>query len=114
MNLAPQAREIVALVSRYHRRRGPRKRHEEFAALEPQDQDLVRKLSGLLRVADGLDRGHTAVVESVGIELQPDRVVIRGIPRLAGADLTLETYTAQQKSDVLEKVLGREVEIVGG
>ena len=112
LNLAPRARSIVALVSRYHRRRGPRKKHSEFAALDRADQGQVRKLAGILRVADGLDRGHTSVIERVDVEIQPDRVSIRAIPRLAGADLTLETWSALQKSDVLARALGREVEIL--
>lgn len=109
LNLPPRERELVALISRYHRRKGPRKKHRQFAGLDAADQDLVRRMSGLLRVADGLDRGHTALVESVRVQLTRDRCFVRAIPRLAGSDLSLEVFTAQQKSDVLARVLGREV-----
>ena len=33
--LPPRERGLVALISRYHRRTGPRKKHPEFAALPP-------------------------------------------------------------------------------
>ena len=33
LHLAPRERLLVALISRYHRSRGPRKKHEAFAAL---------------------------------------------------------------------------------
>ena len=52
----------------------------------PEDQAVVRRLSGLLRVADGLDRGHTAAVETVATELtaealiDPDRAPARRAP----------------------------------
>jgi exopolyphosphatase/guanosine-5'-triphosphate,3'-diphosphate pyrophosphatase len=109
LNLDPHQRLLVALISRYHRRRGPRKKHEDFAALEPGDQALVRRLSGILRIADGLDRGHTATVETVQTEVSKSRLVVTAIPRLAGADLSLESHSANELADVLAKYMGKEV-----
>ena len=113
LGLPPRERMLVALISRYHRRTGPRKKHAEFGALPPADQAVVRRLSGLLRVADGLDRGHTAAVETVTTELTPRRA--RRPDRAAagkGADLGLECWGASRKADVLAKLLERDVEIV--
>jgi exopolyphosphatase/guanosine-5'-triphosphate,3'-diphosphate pyrophosphatase len=112
LSLSARDRSIVALVSRYHRRRGPTRKHEEFAALGDDDRATVRRLSALLRVADGLDRGHIAIVERVSAEVTDDRVELRVAPRLAGADLSLEIWGAERKADVLAKELGREVVIV--
>ncbi len=109
LNLDPHQRLLVALISRYHRRRGPRKKHPEFAALPPADQAAVRRLSGLLRIADGLDRGHTATVETVRAELTRSRLVITALPRLAGSDLSLESHSANGLADVLAGYLDREV-----
>lgn len=109
LNLSARDRAIVALVSRYHRRRGPSRKHAEFAALPPEDQQIVRRLAGLLRVADGLDRGHTAVVERVDAEVDPARCQIRIAPKMIGADLSLEVWGASRKADVLAKCLGREI-----
>ncbi len=110
--LAPRDRAIVALVSRYHRKSGPKKKHPEFGELESPDQAIVRRIASLLRLADGLDRGHTAVVETVQSELTNDRLTVRVGPRLANADLSLELWGAERKSDVLAKLLEREVEVV--
>jgi len=106
---SPRERQLVALISRYHRRRGPRKRQKDFAALTGQDRGIVRRLSAMLRVAEGLDRGHSAIVEKVAIELCPTRLTIKAIPRYAGADLSLECWGAQEQADVLAKVFAREV-----
>jgi exopolyphosphatase/guanosine-5'-triphosphate,3'-diphosphate pyrophosphatase len=114
LGLPPRERALVALISRYHRRTGPRKQHAEFAALPPADQAVVRRLSGLLRLADGLDRGHTAAVETVTTELTPRSLMVRIVPRLAGADLDLECWGGSGKADVLAKLLRRDVEIVAG
>jgi exopolyphosphatase/guanosine-5'-triphosphate,3'-diphosphate pyrophosphatase len=114
LGLPARDRVLVALVSRYHRRTGPRRKHPEFAALPPGDQELVRRISALLRVADGLDRGHTAAVETVSTELTPDTLMVRIAPRLAGADLGLECWGATRKADVLAKLLQRDVAITTG
>jgi exopolyphosphatase/guanosine-5'-triphosphate,3'-diphosphate pyrophosphatase len=111
LGLSPRDRGLVALISRYHRRTGPRRKHPEFAALSPADQEIVRRVSALLRVADGLDRGHTAAVESLRTRLTADALTITIVPRLAGADLGLECWGASRKADVLAKLLERDVVI---
>ena len=109
IGLGARERALVALVSRYHRKGGPRKSHPEFAALPPEDRALVLRTSGLLRLADGLDRGHTAVVEGVTAELTKRKLVVRITPRRSGANMELEGWAARRKSDVLQKVLGKKV-----
>ncbi len=111
IGLGARERALVALVSRYHRRRGPRRSDPPFAALSADDQTLVRRTVGLLRVADGLDRGHTAVVEGVSAELTRKKLVLRIAPRRAGANMALEGWAARRKADVLRKVLGRKITI---
>lgn len=108
---SPRERQLVALIARYHRRRGPRKRHEAFGNLPKPDQAVVRRLSGMLRVAEGLDRGHTANVEKIMVELCPTRLTIKAVPRYASADLALECWGAQEQADVLARVMAREVMI---
>lgn len=114
LGLSSRDRTLVALISRYHRKKGPSRRHDEFDALDADDQEIVRRLSGLLRVADGLDRGHTAAVGRVTASLLDHQCVIRAWPRLPDADLSLEVWGADRKKDVLEKVLDREVVVTLG
>jgi exopolyphosphatase/guanosine-5'-triphosphate,3'-diphosphate pyrophosphatase len=109
LGLSPRDRELVALVSRYHRRTGPRRKHPEFAALPLADQDVVRRLSGLLRVADGLDRGHSAAVDTVTARLEPKVLTLTVKAADAGTDLGLECWGASRKADVLAKLLQRDI-----
>ena len=111
LGLAPRERELVALISRYHRRSGPRRKHPEFAALSAADQAVVRRLSGILRVADGLDRGHSASVKLVDVELAPEALRLRLTAADQGSDLGLECWGGSRKADVLAKLLRRDVEI---
>ncbi|HEX5385839.1 MAG TPA: Ppx/GppA phosphatase family protein [Gemmatimonadales bacterium] len=112
LNLSARDRRLVALVSRYHRKSGPRRKHAEFAALTAADQAVVRRMSALLRVADGLDRGHTSAVERVCARLEPERLVLGVAPRAPEGDVSLECWGAERKADVLGKLLGRVV-VVG-
>jgi exopolyphosphatase/guanosine-5'-triphosphate,3'-diphosphate pyrophosphatase len=109
LGLSPRDRELVALVSRYHRRTGPKRRHPEFAALPPGDQDIVRRLSGILRVADGLDRGHSAAVETATARLEAKALTLAVTPATKGTDLGLECWGASRKADVLAKLLQRDI-----
>jgi exopolyphosphatase/guanosine-5'-triphosphate,3'-diphosphate pyrophosphatase len=111
LSLSARDRHLVALVSRYHRKKGPSKKHEEFARLSDADQGVVRRLSGVLRVADGLDRGHAAVVDQVTTRLTKDQLFIRISPKRLGADLSLEVWGASRKSDVLARGLKRKVSL---
>jgi exopolyphosphatase/guanosine-5'-triphosphate,3'-diphosphate pyrophosphatase len=111
LDLSAHDRALVALASRYHRKKGPSRKHPEFAALAPEDQAVVRRVSALLRVADGLDRGHTSNVDQVTAAILAEGLVIEVAPRIAGADLSLECWGAERKSDVLAKLLQRDVVI---
>jgi exopolyphosphatase / guanosine-5'-triphosphate,3'-diphosphate pyrophosphatase len=111
LDLSARDRALVALISRYHRKKGPSRKHPEFLGLGPEDQEVVRRMSALLRVADGLDRGHTSNVECVTATLEADELVLEVAPRIAGADLSLECWGAERKSDVLAKMLHRDIVI---
>jgi exopolyphosphatase/guanosine-5'-triphosphate,3'-diphosphate pyrophosphatase len=109
LGLAPRERTLVALISRYHRQTGPRKKHLELAVLPPPDQDIVRRLSAILRVADGLDRGHSAAVDTVTAKIDSDALVLTVTAANAEGDLGLECWGASRKADVLAKLLKRDI-----
>ncbi len=108
--------ELIALTARYHRKSPPKDAHPEFAALQPDEREVVRTLAGLLRVAIALDRTHAALVDSVSCEVTGKRkertLVIEAVPCRADADLSLELYSANERKDLLADVLGLPVVIV--
>src|SRR6185312_6969957 len=57
--------ELIANVARYHRRAYPKKRHRNLAHLDRGERRLIRRLSGILRVADGLDRTHSQEITAL-------------------------------------------------
>lgn len=103
--------ELIAQVARYHRKGRPAEKHAEFAALSEVDRARVRSMVCVLRVAIGMDRNHDGAVERLDIDDDGDHVRIElvGAP---GADLSLEAYTATERSNMLADCLGATVEIV--
>lgn len=94
--------ELIANVARYHRKAFPRKSHANFARLERSDRRLVRRLAGILRVADGLDRTHTQRVAAVSCETRGQRL---RFAVAAASDPQVEIGDAGRKAGLLERVL---------
>ncbi len=101
--------EIMAHVARYHRRSTPKKRHLDFWKLPKPLKDRIRKLSGILRVADGLDRSHYQNVQHLEVE-QSDEELKLTITTID--EPQLEIWGAMRKSNLLEEVTGRKLKIV--
>jgi exopolyphosphatase / guanosine-5'-triphosphate,3'-diphosphate pyrophosphatase len=104
--------ELIAQVARYHRKSMPREKHPEFAALDPEEQHRVRVLAGLLRIAVGLDRNHAGRVSSLSCRTDGDGALVVEIKPAPGADVSLELYAANERTDLLSEVLGRPVKVV--
>ncbi len=98
---------IIANVARYHRRSTPKKRHEFYSSLDKNLRIRVKKLSGILRVADGLDRSHYQNVQKLEIDNREDKV---NFYLTTIGDPELEIWGAERKSDLLEKVTGKKLE----
>lgn len=101
--LSPRQRELVANVARYHRRTGPKLKHENFARLTHTERATVRRLSAILRVADGLDRTHMQRIEQIRCACGPGRVRIRV---RASSTPDVDFWGAQQKGKLFEQVFG--------
>lgn len=101
--------ELIANIARYHRRAFPKKSHSNFARLGRADRELVRQLSGILRVADGLDRTHTQCIRAVRCDLSDD-----GVRLLldADADPQVEMWDAERKAGLFEKAFQTTIELV--
>lgn len=100
--------ELMANVARYHRRSTPNKRHKYFRELDKDLKDRIRKLSGILRVADGLDRSHYQNVQKLHIVNGEDEIELQINTE---SDPELEIWGAIRKSDLFEQVTGKTLKI---
>jgi exopolyphosphatase/guanosine-5'-triphosphate,3'-diphosphate pyrophosphatase len=102
--------ELIAQISRYHRKSHPGKGHRAFMSLSPEDQNRVKVLAGILRVAIGLDRRHRSTVSSVRV-LSRDGIVIEPVTSDSDADLSIEVHAANERVSLLSAALGQTVRI---
>jgi exopolyphosphatase/guanosine-5'-triphosphate,3'-diphosphate pyrophosphatase len=99
-------REILASVARYHGRKPPREDHPWNQKLSDEEKRTVRYLSAIIRVADALDRSHTAAVEDVECSLGEGTVTLRlKVSRAPRAEL----WALGRKKGYFEETFGAEL-----
>jgi exopolyphosphatase/guanosine-5'-triphosphate,3'-diphosphate pyrophosphatase len=97
-------KEIIANIARYHRKSHPKIKHEGYNKLDAEDQEVVKKLSGILRIADGLDRTHSAVVKDIRSKIS-GRNVLFTIRRGRNSSVELELWGSERKKQLFEEAL---------
>ena len=101
---------MAALIARYHRKSLPKKKHREFERLEEKDQLLVCRLGGILRLADGLDRRRSGLVEVVALQHSALTFTIK---LLGTEDISVEIFGGNAKKDLFEKAFAGQVVFAG-
>ncbi len=97
--------EIIANVARYHRKSHPKMTHEGYAWLTVPDQERVKKLAAILRIADGLDRTHSSVIKDVVVRVSKGQVRFHLQPSTRST-VHWEEWAAQQKCALFEETFG--------
>lgn len=107
--LTAEDKRMVACMARYHRKRPPRDGDEEISSLGEKDRRRLYALTSILRIADGLDYQHAAVVKDAECTITDTEVVLR---IRSNEDWTAEAEAAVKKSDLFERTFGRTVRLV--
>jgi exopolyphosphatase/guanosine-5'-triphosphate,3'-diphosphate pyrophosphatase len=113
LGVAPDEQVAIAHVARYHRGAPPKRSHEAFAQLDRGWQRRVRRLAAILRVADGFDRGHASAVARIKARWSERSLRLTPVPASRVRNLRLELWGASRKAQLLSKLAGVPVEIVG-
>jgi exopolyphosphatase/guanosine-5'-triphosphate,3'-diphosphate pyrophosphatase len=103
-------KEIIGNIARYHRKSHPKPKHEGFAQLNNEDQHVVRILSGILRIADGLDRTHQSAVKDLRAKHAGKKITFT-LHKARGKNVEMEIWGAERKKELLEEVFDVEVKI---
>ena len=112
LGMTPIEQIVVANVARYHRGAEPRKKHRNYGALDRPVRQTIKKLSALLRVADGFDRGHASAVAEIKVRWVERALRITAVPAHHVYNLRLDLWGASRKSNLLAEVAGVPVETV--
>lgn len=102
----PDEIQLMGLVARYHRQSAPKKSHAEFGALSTEHRHVVRVLGALLRLAEGLDRSHSQVVDALEAVRTDEELVVQ---LRTTNDPELELWAATRHAAPLIKVLGKPI-----
>ena len=105
---------IMATAALFHRKGTPKKKSAQFAELDKHSRSGVELMSVLLRLAEGLDRSHTGVVQHAKLRAINKNSV--ALESRAAQDIQLELWGVQDRLKVADKVLDRKIEIrvIGG
>jgi len=112
LGMTPIEQIVVANVARYHRGAEPRKKHRNYGPLDRPVRQTIKKLSAILRVADGFDRGHASAVAEIKVRWVERALRITAVPAHHVYNLRLDLWGASRKSNLLAEVAGVPVEIV--
>ncbi len=98
--------EVMANIARYHRKSSPKPSHESYMKLSPRARRIVDVGSALLRLADGLDRSHSQVIQGLRCRIEDNKVKCSLSTR---SDAELEVWGARRKRECFVKVFKREI-----
>jgi len=102
----PQEIEVMALIARYHRRATPKKGHPGYTDLPTALRKVVKVNAACVRLAEGLDRSHAQVIDSVRLH---DRGKDAVLQLNVTGDAELELWAAGRHVTAFENLIGKPV-----
>ena len=104
----PEEIDVIALLTRYHRRATPKPEHIGFEHLGRKERRAVTILAAFLRLAETLDRSKHGVIR--GLEVR-ERLGELRIKVQAVGDAELEVWAAHKQTQALEEAMERKVRL---
>jgi exopolyphosphatase/guanosine-5'-triphosphate,3'-diphosphate pyrophosphatase len=95
---------IMAATAYFHRKRFPRRKHPEFAALDKRSGRIVRILAIFLRMAESLDRSHTCAIDHARLVSWNGEIVLE---IKADKGTQLEEWNIPQRAEDFKRVFER-------
>ena len=106
--------EIIANIARYHRQSNPKNNHHNFQNLTAEQKKLVKELSTILRIAEGLDKGHKCAIKDIDVSANQSKKKLKCkiTSNIEGYDCSLEIWSAEGKSKDFKKEFGVDIDFV--
>jgi exopolyphosphatase/guanosine-5'-triphosphate,3'-diphosphate pyrophosphatase len=106
---SPRELVLIGLIARYHRKGEPDASSLGDLA-EPADAERLRVLSGVIRLAEQLERSRDRSIRAVSVVAANGTVELLASTAPEG-DPSVPIWAARQSSDLLSEAVGRTVEI---
>lgn len=95
--------ELAACIARYHRGSLPDKeKHELYGSFEKKERKKVKRLAGILRVSDGLDRAHLSLIRKIKTVYDEENNIIEFYLTPNTPEFRPDIFSAIRKKDLLE------------
>jgi exopolyphosphatase/guanosine-5'-triphosphate,3'-diphosphate pyrophosphatase len=108
---SPRELELIALTARYHRKGDP-----DASELGPlarkKDDARLTLMSAIIRLAEQLERSRDQAIASVRVESNGSGTVTL-TTEAAGEGAPVAIWSARRNADLLERTIGRKVEVAG-
>jgi exopolyphosphatase/guanosine-5'-triphosphate,3'-diphosphate pyrophosphatase len=106
----PRELELISLIARYHRKGDP-----DASDLGPlarkKDDARLALLSAVIRLAEQLERSRDQVITSVRVQKSNGTVTLA--TESEGDSAPVAIWSARRNADLLERAIGKKVEVVG-
>lgn len=97
--------ELIALIARYHRGAMPdKKKHQDYGQLDKKERKIVKRLSAILRLCDGLDRAHMQLIKALKTDYDEKNNIFTIFLLSNIPERTPDITSAIKKKDLFEKV----------
>lgn len=100
---------IMAATTLFHRKRFPKKKHPEYAALGKKARRTVRYLSVFLGIAESLDRSHQQLVREVFLEPKGKKKAL--LTLFSSHEIPLEMWGVEYHRSAFKKVFDRKLKV---
>ncbi len=107
VGFSPSERLVVAGIARYHRKAVPTSGHPEVEGLSKREQEVVRALASMLRIADALDKEHAGAVHGIDCRLQDGSLLLRALSRKS---CRLEALSVSKNASMFREHFGVDVQ----
>ena len=96
--------EIIACICRYHRGSLPNKKKDEiYKNFNKEERKIIKRLGGILRIADGIDRAHLSLIKEVKLNFDENNRIVEFILTTNNPEYRPDITYAIKKRELFEK-----------
>lgn len=99
----PRQKMIISCICRYHRGGLPdKKEHEVYCKLDKKERKVVKRMGGILKIADGLESTQIGQIQDIKLQYDEDNNIVEFLLKLKSNDFRPDIMAVVRKKDLFE------------
>lgn len=99
----PRQKMIISCICRYHRGGLPdKKEHEVYCKLDKKERKVVKRLGGILKIADGLESTQIGQIQDIKLQYDEENNIVEILLKLKSNDFRPDIMEVVRKKDLFE------------